>query len=67
MALVQLQCPNCNSIDVIKYGTLPTEEQRYFCNNPNCEKKTSLKLQIQWKITRSKEQNNRHGFKRQRN
>ncbi len=42
MALVQVQCPNCNSIDVIKYGTLPTGEQRYFCNNPDCEKKTFL-------------------------
>ncbi len=42
MALVQVQCPNCNSINVVKYGTLPTGEQRYLCNNINCEKKTFL-------------------------
>ena len=42
MALVQVYCPKCNSIDVVKYGTLPNGEQRYLCNNLNCEKKTFL-------------------------
>ena len=42
MALVQVQNPNCNIINVVKYGTPPTGEQRYLCNNINCEKKTFL-------------------------
>ena len=42
MALVQVQGPYCNSIDVVKYGSLPTGEQRYLCNNLNCKKKTFL-------------------------
>src|SRR5512144_195268 len=42
MILMAIKCPNCNSIDVIKYGKQANGEQRYHCHNPACERKIFL-------------------------
>ena len=31
-----VQCPDCHSTDVIKYGKSSNGKQRYRCGNPNC-------------------------------
>ena len=31
-----VQCPDCHSTDVIKYGKSSNGKQRYRCCNPNC-------------------------------
>jgi transposase-like protein len=42
MALVHVQCPSCQSIDVMKYGRQANGTQRYQCNNPNCARRIFL-------------------------
>ena len=37
MAVVAVQCPECGSPEVVKYGQQPNGEQRYRCNNPSCQ------------------------------
>jgi transposase-like protein len=36
MALVHVQCPQCQRIDVVQYGQQANGTQRYCCNNPDC-------------------------------
>src|SRR6266508_5692804 len=36
MAFVQVQCPDCQSADVVQYGKQANGTQRYRCNNPDC-------------------------------
>jgi insertion element IS1 protein InsB len=36
MALVHVQCPQCQRIDVVQYGKQANGTQRYHCNNPDC-------------------------------
>jgi transposase-like protein len=38
MALVHVQCPQCQRIDVVQYGKQANGTQRYHCNNPNCQR-----------------------------
>jgi insertion element IS1 protein InsB len=38
MAVVEVQCPECGSREVVKYGRQANGEQRYRCKNPNCER-----------------------------
>jgi transposase-like protein len=33
---VNVQCPQCQRIDVVQYGKRANGTQRYRCNNPNC-------------------------------
>ncbi len=42
MALVHVQCPYCQSIDVMKYGKQANGTQRYRCNNPACARRIFL-------------------------
>jgi len=35
MALVHVQCPQCQRIDVVQYGKQANGTQRYHCNNPD--------------------------------
>ena len=42
MAVVAVQCPNCGSREVVKYGQQPNGEQRYRCNNPHCQRRIFL-------------------------
>ena len=36
MALVQVQCPDCHSAEVVQYGKQANGTQRYRCDNPDC-------------------------------
>ncbi|MBF0132077.1 MAG: IS1 family transposase [Magnetococcales bacterium] len=38
MALAQVRCPDCNGLNVVKYGKQPNGEQRYSCQDPRCER-----------------------------
>ena len=42
MAIIQVYCPQCSGIDVIKYGVTEQGKQRYRCQNSACFKKTFL-------------------------
>ena len=42
MAIVAVQCPECGSSEVVKYGQQPNGEQRYRCNNPHCQRRIFL-------------------------
>ena len=37
-----MQCPECGSPEVVKYGQQPNGEQRYRCNNPSCQRRIVL-------------------------
>ncbi len=36
MVYVHVHCPDCQSVDVVRYGTQRNGEQRYRCNNTHC-------------------------------
>jgi len=36
MAVVQVQCPDCHSTDVVQYGKQANGTQRYRCDNRAC-------------------------------
>jgi len=38
MVTIQVQCPNCESTEVIKAGKQPNGAQRYRCQNETCER-----------------------------
>lgn len=38
MAVVAVQCPECGSPEVVKYGRQANGQQRYRCNNSKCER-----------------------------
>jgi len=42
MAKVDVCCPVCNTIKVVKFGTSETGKQRFRCNNSNCSKNTFI-------------------------
>ena len=42
MAFINVLCPGCGGMDVIKHGKLPNGEQRYRCGDLNCDKKTFI-------------------------
>ena len=42
MAVVAVQCPECESHEVVRYGRQANGEQRYRCNNVGCERKIFL-------------------------
>jgi insertion element IS1 protein InsB len=42
MTVVPVQCPQCQSPAVVKYGKQPNGTQRYWCRNPNCARRTFL-------------------------
>jgi transposase-like protein len=44
MAVVEVQCPECESRDIVKNGQQSNGKQRYRCNNTNC-KRTIFLLQ----------------------
>src|SRR6266852_1236746 len=46
MALVHVQCPQCHSIDVVRYGLQANGPQPYRCNNLACPR-TIFLLQYQ--------------------
>ncbi len=42
MAVIQVYCPSCSSIDVIKFGTTEQGKQRYYCQPLDCSKKAFM-------------------------
>ena len=42
MAVVPVQCPQCQSIAVVKYGKQPNGTQRYRCQNSDCARRIFL-------------------------
>ena len=36
MVYVQVHCPDCQCVDVVRYGKQRRGEQRYRCNNTDC-------------------------------
>jgi transposase-like protein len=42
VAVVAVQCPECRSPEVVKYGQQPNGQQRYRCNNPDCRRRIFL-------------------------
>jgi len=42
VAVVEVQCPQCGSREVVKYGRQPNGAQRYRCNNPHCQRRIFL-------------------------
>ena len=42
MAVVEVQCPGCGSREVVRYGRQANGEQRYRCNNGDCERRIFL-------------------------
>jgi len=38
VAFIEVCCPDCDTNQVVKYGRQPNREQRYHCNNPDCER-----------------------------
>ena len=42
MALVEVQCPECEGRDVVKNGRQANGEQRFRCNNPSCRRRIFL-------------------------
>ena len=42
MAVVSVQCPQCQGIHVVKYGKQANGTQRYRCNDPDCPRRIFL-------------------------
>jgi len=42
MAIIQVKCPVCTEIKVVKFGLSPEGKQRYQCRNEKCRKNTFL-------------------------
>ena len=42
MAIVEVQCPECGSREVVRYGRQANGEQRCRCNNVTCERRIFL-------------------------
>ena len=42
MALVPVQCPQCQGVHVVKYGKQANGTQRYRCNNAACTRRIVL-------------------------
>ncbi|WP_130472476.1 IS1 family transposase [Candidatus Magnetaquicoccus inordinatus] len=42
MAVVEVRCPECDSLNVVKYGRQPNGAQRFICHNPACNRRIFL-------------------------
>ena len=42
MTVVEIQCPECGSLGVVRYGRQANGEQRYRCNNVACKRRIFL-------------------------
>jgi insertion element IS1 protein InsB len=42
VVVIAVQCPECRSSEVVKYGRQPNGEQRYRCNNRDCARRIFL-------------------------
>ncbi|MEO5345670.1 MAG: hypothetical protein H7834_04740 [Magnetococcus sp. YQC-9] len=39
MAVMDVRCPDCHGLNVVKYGLQPNGKQRYLCQDPNCARR----------------------------
>ncbi|MBF0164013.1 MAG: IS1 family transposase [Magnetococcales bacterium] len=39
MAVMDVRCPDCHGLNVVKYGVQPNGKQRYLCQDPNCARR----------------------------
>ena len=42
MAVVEVRCPDCDSLNVVKYGKQPNGTQRFICQNTECKRRIFL-------------------------
>jgi transposase-like protein len=42
MVLEPINCPDCHSIDVVKYGRSAAGKQRYCCRNSTCPRRSFI-------------------------
>jgi len=42
MATIEVKCPKCKKVEVVKYGINRQGKQRYLCKNQECEKETFI-------------------------
>jgi insertion element IS1 protein InsB len=42
MVLEPIHCPDCDGIEVIKHGKTSDGKQRYFCQHPECARRTFI-------------------------
>lgn len=42
MAVVEVRCPDCDSLNVVRYGKQPNGAQRFICQNPACKRRIFL-------------------------
>ena len=42
MAFTPVNCPDCNGLNVVKYGKQPNGEQRYLCHSLDCSRQVFL-------------------------
>ena len=42
MAVVEVRCPDCDSLNVVRYGKQPNGAQRFVCQNPPCKRRIFL-------------------------
>ncbi|MBF0175789.1 MAG: IS1 family transposase [Magnetococcales bacterium] len=42
MAIVDVRCPVCGGLRVVKFGKQPNGEQRYLCQNESCKRRIFL-------------------------
>ena len=42
MAVIVVRCPECGGTEVVRYGQQANGEQRYRCNNVDCERRIFL-------------------------
>jgi len=42
VAVMAVQCPECGSTEVVRYGRQANGEQRYRCNNVDCKRRIFL-------------------------
>ena len=55
MAVVEVRCPDCGGLNVVKYGKQPNGAQRYVCHNEACDRRIFLlKYRIQPKSTETR-------------
>ena len=43
MAVVEVRCPDCDSMNVVKYGKQPNGKQRYICHHAPCPRRIFLR------------------------
>ena len=54
MAVVEVRCPDCSGLNVVKYGKQPNGAQRYICQTTSCSRRIFL---LEYRIQPKKSEN----------